>query len=150
MYVNPAVLPSLPSCPSSHHPHPFSGEPDALLFNGLALGSWEPPNAAHTLTGLDGGSWASLSVPAARGCLATEDLRHQDQPSGMGRWRPGVGCVPVSPSQSEEELEVGYGRKVAFCAFIILFNPYTQGRRRGKGRPFGPHTVAEQTEVQRS
>lgn len=35
--------------------------------------------------------------------------------------------VPTSPKQSGEELEVGHGRRVAFCVFSILFNPYTLG-----------------------
>lgn len=35
----------------------------------------------------------------------------------------GRAAVPVSPNQSEQEMEVGYGRKVAFCV-----NPYTWGR----------------------
>lgn len=34
----------------------------------------------------------------------------------------------MSPNQSEQEMEVGYGRKVAFCALTVLFNPYTRGR----------------------
>lgn len=148
MHVNPTALPpSLCSCPSSCHPHPLPGEPEAPLFSGLALGSWERRlRAAHALTGLRGGICVSLWAPVARGCPAAEDWRCQYQPSGVGRWRPGGGLAcPRHPSSQEKSWrwDMGGGWRFVCLASCSILTPWGGGH-------LGPHSIAEQTEVQRS